>query len=102
MLSREPWFLTREQFMDLDDWTMINVYFRPNLYEHDPEVGYWPVPRVGEGRSRVAEPIAFDAMVYDLWKKRGMTDAEIDAKFRKKYRRPIGRIDAPKRQHRHR
>ena len=77
--------MTREQFMDLDDWTLINVYLRPNQNEDDPLEGYLPVGRVNKDdkpKSPIAASNPRDVFFY-IWRQRGKTDAEIEELIKK-------------------
>lgn len=41
---RDPWRLTLAQIDDLDDWEIVNVYFRPGDPDQAEKGVYWPVP----------------------------------------------------------
>lgn len=65
--------------MDLDDWTLINVYFRPNQNDH-PLKGYWPVGRKGTV-SDVGQPMGFKEMFFKVWRDRGMAEKDIEERY---------------------
>lgn len=86
VLVREPFFLTVDQFMELDDWTVMNVYFRPNANEESPEKGYRPVRRAQpediQSGDLQAIPIAsYKDLFFDSWRKQGMAEADIEKRF---------------------
>lgn len=72
--------MTREQFLDLDDWALINVYFRPNE-NSDPLEGYWPQERQGSDRETIA--VGPKESFFYVWRKRGMAEEEIEARYKK-------------------
>jgi len=87
VLCREPFFLTREQFLDLDDWTLTNVYFRPNANEgNEKKLWYWPVDREDKDN-----PVTGELSLRDLFmtttgeamNKLGYSEADIEARFEK-------------------
>lgn len=87
MLCREPFNLTRQQFLDLDDWTVNNVYFRPNANADRPDRGYWPKARHKEGdqaeRGTNWREIFYgpDGNRLKAMRTVGMSEEEIEAKF---------------------
>jgi hypothetical protein len=44
ILCRKPFNLTLEQYLQLDDWQIVNVYFRPPTPESAKRGYYWPAP----------------------------------------------------------
>lgn len=44
ILCRKPHCLTLEQYLQLDDWQIVNVYFRPPTPEAAKRGYYWPQP----------------------------------------------------------
>lgn len=70
--------MTREQFMDLDDWALVNVFCRPSTKED----GYWPVPRFNPFDPPVA-PVSLDEQFVAIWRMRGLKDAEILERYKK-------------------
>lgn len=44
VLCRKPFNLTMEQYLALDDWQIVNVYFRPPTGESAKRGYYWPMP----------------------------------------------------------
>lgn len=79
ILCREPFLMTREQFMDLDDWALYNVFSRPDFNkQNDGSKPYWPVPRkIGDE----GQEVSFKELCFMLWSKQGMTPEEMEERF---------------------
>jgi len=73
--------MTREEFMDLSDWDLVNVIFRPNANEDDPEKGYWPVTRDNPDDRTVGE-LSHRQVFFDHARRRGIPEEEIEERFR--------------------
>lgn len=85
VLRRKPWYMTREEFMDMDDWSMLNVYLRPNENEDRPEDGYWPVVRHDPSVGKPLVTSDFKSVVFHVWRLRGMTEEEMETMFAQEY-----------------
>lgn len=81
--------MTKEEFMRLGDWDMVNVLFRPDKNEDHPERGYFPVRRrfVGDG-GLVERDISWRETYFGVKGERlramldaGMTREEAEARF---------------------
>lgn len=86
LLAREPFFITREQWEELDDWYIVNVLFRPSTNEAHPENGYWPVGRMDPDDPTVGD-LTFREMFYlpervRAMKEAGMTPEDMEMKYR--------------------
>ena len=74
--------------MDLDDWTLMNVYFRPNDNADEPEKGYWPVIREDPDDPTVKSYgegiIGYKQAFFDNAKRRGDTPEEAQRRWEAK------------------
>lgn len=85
ILCREPYLMTKQQFMELDDWTLYNVYLRPDFnQDNDGSKPYWPVPRKNPNEPE-GDSVSFKELCYRLWNKQGMTEEEIEERFTKSF-----------------
>lgn len=77
---------TRQRFLDMDDWELMNVLCRPDFHDGDVERGYWPVPRMSDANDpgmveTGPRGVFYNPKRIEAMKTLGMTDAEIEAKF---------------------
>lgn len=77
---------SRERFLDMDDWELLNVLSRPDFHANQPERGYWPVPRSDPDDKGGVKQIGlrgswFHPKRIKAMKTLGMTDEEIEAGF---------------------
>lgn len=77
--------LTREEWDDLDDGWIVNVWQRPNLHKNDRDRGYWPVGRRDQEHRMLGGPMGPKALWYSTTGKNlqtlGFSQEEIDAKW---------------------
>ena len=76
------WGITKDEFLDMNDWDAYNWMFRPSTTE-DPSKGYWPVGRL-DPLAGEPLPLTFREMYYRHWRKLqpAITDEELEAKFK--------------------
>lgn len=77
---------SRDQWLDEDDWWMVNVVCRPDRNAERPERGYYPVPR--SGPKGVDQAISFRELFFLPERVRamralGMTDGEMEEAYQK-------------------
>lgn len=83
--------MTRAEFLDLTDWEIGNVLLRPTR-SHKLGDPYDPVYRVQTEREQAARPkgkkyAGWKTMYFELWRARGLSEEEIEARFRAKHPR---------------
>lgn len=78
---------TRERFLDMDDWEMMNVLCRPNTFgEHDKSGRYWPIARMEDPNDPVVGALDHRGVFFHpdrikAMKALGFTDAEIEERY---------------------
>lgn len=75
--------ISKDQFMSLTDYDLVNVLYRPGVHDNAPperHLPYWPVP-VGGKDEEGAKSLTFQEMYVAHWTQYGLTEAEALAKF---------------------
>ena len=99
LLQESEFLITRERFLDMDDWEMNNILGRPSMHTVTAERRYWPAARqdpdnpvVGElgPKGLIYHPATIKAM-----KTLGMTDAEIETELSSRLRDFTAKLTLP-------
>lgn len=81
----------------MDDWTMVNSYFRPNRNEDNPDAPfYWPVPRF-DPNDPPGEEISLRDMFFKKWLPAARAAGRIisDKEAEERYQKWIASYEGP-------